>query len=151
MASAAVLERRARAVDLVRAGRSYDDVASGRRLNRSGAWKAVQSALSDRVVESADELRILEVSGLDAIQAALWDKATVGDVRAGMAILRIIEQRARLLGLFPERKPGRKPSAPLALVSAEFWDHVREVHGGDYRVCRCPEIIGDVTEDEIRW
>ena len=37
--------------------------------------------------------------GLDGLQVALWDDAMKGDTRAVMAILRVIEQRVRLLGL----------------------------------------------------
>lgn len=65
---------------------------------------------------------------------------------------RIIEQRSRLLGLVPETgKPDRKPAVPSPVVRNEFWDHVGACHAGDYRVCRCPEIIGDTPEDHIRW
>ena len=135
MTSAAVLERQARAAELVQAGQSYDDIAAELGYaNRSGAWKAVQRALSSHLAESVDEPRMLEVLRLDAMQEALWDKATAGDVRAGLAVLRIIVQRVRLLGLVPDSEiPSGKPSSATSLVAQSFWDHVREVHGGDYR------------------
>jgi hypothetical protein len=44
-------------------------------------------------------LRALEVARLDALQVALWPKIEAGDVQAISAALRIIETRARLLGL----------------------------------------------------
>jgi hypothetical protein len=55
--------------------------------------------------EQAQELRALEALRLDQMQAALWQQATDGDVRAIDRILRIMERRARLLGLDePERR-----------------------------------------------
>lgn len=44
-------------------------------------------------------MRALEILRLDSLQAGLWDKAMLGDARAASAILRIIQQRVRLLGL----------------------------------------------------
>ena len=44
-------------------------------------------------------MRRLEVDRLDALQAALWPTALAGDTAAATIVLRIIEQRARVLGM----------------------------------------------------
>jgi hypothetical protein len=41
----------------------------------------------------------LESQRLDALQAGLWDKALAGDVKAARTVVKIMERRARLLGL----------------------------------------------------
>jgi len=60
----------------------------------------VMTALADRLVDDVDELREFETARLDALQAALWDKAMTGDVRATNSIVRFIDRRCRLLGLY---------------------------------------------------
>ncbi len=45
---------------------------------------------------------------LDALQHALWDPAMVGNVPATQAVVRIIEVRARVLGLVQTGKPKRR-------------------------------------------
>lgn len=92
--------KRARAVELVAQGESYDEVARAVGYSHRGsAHRAVSKALREREVEAVDELRALELLRLDALQAALWDDAMRGDAVAATSILRIIGQRARLLGL----------------------------------------------------
>lgn len=46
---------------------------------------------------------------LDSLQSGLWGKAIDGDVEAAMAVLKIIEQRCRLLGSEGPSWAGRKP------------------------------------------
>jgi len=57
----------------------------------------------------------LEALRLDQMQAALWQRATDGEVRAIDRILRIMERRARLLGLDePERRETKLEIDPQA-------------------------------------
>lgn len=65
-------------------------------------------------------LRRLELDRLDALQAALWDKALAADITA----LRIIEQRVKLLGLAREHRPDPGAGQPTTVVvpgPAETW------------------------------
>ena len=66
---------------------------------RSSAWKIVQRGLQRAPAESAEDLRTLEAARLDALQSAVWQLAIDGDIKATTAVLRIMERRARLLGL----------------------------------------------------
>ena len=49
--------------------------------------------------EATNELRLVEQQRLDALQLALWPRATAGDVKAVLAVLRLMERRSRLLNL----------------------------------------------------
>lgn len=92
--------RRARSVELAGEGFSYEYIACAVGFaNRGTAWKAVQKALSHRTAEAVEELRTLEVDRLDALQVALWSRALDGDLPAVNAIVKIIRERVRLLGL----------------------------------------------------
>jgi cob(I)alamin adenosyltransferase len=87
MPSAAVVERRTKAVELVAAGLSYDEVAAELGFaNRSGAWKAVQSALRAVQADTVDEYR-----ALTALLAVVWPKAMAGDTTAVAAARRIVD------------------------------------------------------------
>ncbi len=46
-----------------------------------------------------DLLRAVEVARLDALQCGLWDQAIAGDPASCAAVVRIIDQRVRLLGI----------------------------------------------------
>lgn len=93
--SAAVIERRTRAVALARSGTSYDDIAVKLGYaSRSGAWKAVQ----ERQVEAVDACRAWHVMGLEGMQSWVWEDVIDGDDKAVGTVLRVIEQRRRLLG-----------------------------------------------------
>ena len=53
---------------------------------------------------SAREYRSMELERLDKLQATIWTRATTGDLQAQKGVLRIMERRARLLGLdMPQR------------------------------------------------
>src|SRR4051794_26873542 len=94
-------ERRSRAVEMALTGSTYQAIADELgSANRGTVYRLVKNALEDRQVETIDELRQLEVRRLDALQVAIWDDATNGDVRAVAAVLTIMHLRSRILGLY---------------------------------------------------
>ena len=64
---------------------------------------------------AVDEYRRLELDRLDALQTALWPQALVGDMAVN-TVLRIIEQRTRLLGLGREHLAGLGTGPPTTVV-----------------------------------
>jgi len=94
------VERQRQAVILRKAGIEYDDIA--RRLgysDRSGAWRAVSKALRAIPQPEAKALRTLIGSRYDALLACYMPKALRGNIGAAHLVLKVEEQRARLLGL----------------------------------------------------
>lgn len=107
--------KRTKVVEAVAAGATYDEAAEqAGYASRSGAYKALWRALGDRETQAVDEHRAIELARLDALQAALWERAMTGDVKAAGMVLRIIEQRSRLLGL---DKQGFGPGAQTVVMS----------------------------------
>ncbi|MDX3165849.1 hypothetical protein PV516_18865 [Streptomyces scabiei] len=100
---AATAKRRSQAIALRLAGMDYQTIAE--RLDyadRGAASKDVHRALEANLeAESAAAatLRELEVQRLDRMQAAAWAKAAKGDLKAIETVLKVIDRRARLLGL----------------------------------------------------
>lgn len=96
----AAAEKRRQAMQLRTAGATYEEIA--RTLgysSRSAAYHAVQKALKDMLQEPADDLRKVEAERLDKLQRALWKQAMDGNQGAVDRVLRIMERRAKLLGL----------------------------------------------------
>jgi hypothetical protein len=109
--------RKARAVELAIGGASYGAIAFEVGYSHRGtAYKAVHKALAEQVAGHVEELRRLELDRLDALQAAVWDKALADDSAAVNTVLRIIEQRARLLGLGQESPPHTGTGQPSTVV-----------------------------------
>ncbi len=94
--------RRAEALRLRAAGKSYAEIARALGVNESTAWRLVKrefDRLNAATRETAHEVRRLELDRLDGLHEALWAKARSGDTQAIFAALRIMERRAKLLGL----------------------------------------------------
>jgi hypothetical protein len=49
--------------------------------------------------QPADELREQELDRIDRLQLAAWPNAMKGDTKSIMTIVKLMERRARLLGL----------------------------------------------------
>jgi len=115
-------EREVKALELRKAGASYKQIAEKLGYaDPKGAWSAVMRAL-DRLVpkEDAEKVRKLELSRLDTIALRLWKRIVEeGDIQAVNAYLRVMERRARYLGLdAPQKVAPTDPSGkkPLRLV-----------------------------------
>jgi hypothetical protein len=78
-----------------------------------------------RQSEGVDQYRALEIERLDALQVGLWDPAIDGDGKAALAVVRIIEQCSRLLGL---DRVDSTPSGSGSVVirSMGIWGGFRE-------------------------
>lgn len=88
------------ALRLRQSGATFQQIAD--RLgysDRSGAHRAVMAALKESVTEPNAEMRSLELSDLASLQDALWPSANAGDQGAVDRVLKIMERRAKILGL----------------------------------------------------
>lgn len=125
-------EKQAQALELRKNRVSYDKIAEVLGYSgKSGAYKAVQSALKKTLQEPADELRALEGMALDDLQFAQMPLARKGHQGAAALVLKIMERRAKLFGL----------DAPVAVeLDIDVEAELRKV-GADKN-----EIMGEVTK-----
>lgn len=98
--SAEVIARENHVLELRRAGLSFERIAQEIGIgDRSTAHKIYKRALGRVHQEPAAEIRQLEGDRLDRLQVAVWTKALAGNMQAVDRVLRIMERRAKLLGL----------------------------------------------------
>ncbi len=116
--------KRAKVVEAVADGATYDQAAmQAGYATRSGAYKAFWKAIDGRQADAVEQHRALELQRLDALQVGLWDRAEAGDVKAVNAVLRIIEQRSRLLGL---DRAQVESAGPGSVVDPAYWKRLKE-------------------------
>jgi hypothetical protein len=93
-------KREARVFELRIQGNTFDQIATEVGYSGpSGAWQAYQRVRSEFIYESIDESRQLELMRLDELQVAVWDRAINGELPAAHCVLKIMDRRAKLLGL----------------------------------------------------
>jgi hypothetical protein len=93
-------DRQLQALALRKDGRDYRYIANQLEYaGPSGAYQAVMTALKETLREPAEEVRALELDRLDCMLAAIWPQALSGDLKAIDSTLRLMDRRARFLGL----------------------------------------------------
>lgn len=133
-----VLEREAEVLKLRRGGLTFDMIAE--RLgyaHASGAHKAYVNACKRIVQQDVEELRSVEIDRLDIAQAAIWPSVLRGESQAINTLVRIVGERARLLGLYASTK-------------LEMKQEVTVYQGGgdiDREVARLAELLAASAED----
>jgi hypothetical protein len=94
------LDRTLEALRLRQAGFTYDEIAARvGYANRSSAFRAVSSALKRTLKEPCDAVRMVELTRLDQMIKALWPAAEKGNLGSIDRVIKIMERRAKLLGL----------------------------------------------------
>ncbi len=94
------LDRELKVLELRRAGLTWQRIAEQvGYADHSGAYLAYKRALKRVLQQPAEELRQAEIDRLDRLQLAAWPNAMKGDNSAIATVLRIMERRAKLLGL----------------------------------------------------
>jgi len=88
------------ALGLRASGATYRQIADALSIDKMTAYRLVQQEAEQIIHEQAAEILQLELSRLDQLQLGLWAKAINGDEQAVAQVLRIMEHRAKLLGLY---------------------------------------------------
>jgi len=94
------IDKERQVLELRRSGSTFDSIA--RTLGYAGpqgAHEAFKRALRRTLQQPADEIRQMEIDRLDRLQRATWQTALTGNPKAILVILKIMDRRAKLLGL----------------------------------------------------
>lgn len=95
-----VLERETQVIDLRRQGLTFDQIAEAVGYTTAGGAKhAYDRAMKRIIAPDVEQIRVVEADRLDIAQAAIWGRVVVGDLPAITTLIRIMERRAKLLGL----------------------------------------------------
>ena len=93
-------KRRARALELREHGHSFKSIASELKCANGTAFNYVAQALKDIVPrETAAQVVAVELQRYDALIQKFYPKALKGDEKAAELVLKISNQRAKLVGL----------------------------------------------------
>ena len=146
---------RQQALTLRRGGASFQSIANQLGVSKSTAHKAVSTALAalrEQNDELAKALQTLEADRLDVLQLGIWTDAARGDLAAIQTVLRIMERRARLLGLdaptkvAPTSPQGDQPYQPGAMSAEERRARIAELeakrNGGRMAASALPRADG---------
>jgi hypothetical protein len=121
-------KRRAEALDYRLKGRSYRVIGEEMKIHPSTAQDYVIRAMRDFVPrEKAEQVLEMELQRLDQMQSAVYKHVAAGDIAAIEICLKISNQRARLLGLYPDKPSpvtlsfgGNVPNAEDVGIRVEF-------------------------------
>lgn len=94
--------RRAQCMNLRRSGATYSEIGAQVGISRQAAFKHVKTemlSLAEVASEDASAIRALEIDRLDRLQLGIWSSASTGHLGAIDRILKIMERRAKLLGI----------------------------------------------------
>lgn len=92
----------ARAVTMRRRGLTYDAIGRALGMTRQSAHALVQGAMkaaAAELKEEATEVVALDLARLDELHRVAWKAAKGGDLAAMDRVLKVMERRAKLLGL----------------------------------------------------
>ena len=87
-------------LELRKQGWTYQAIGDQYGITAPSAYQRVKKALHDLVAEPAEEVRQIELQRLDRMQQAVDDKIAAGELRSIDQGLRIMDMRAKLLGLY---------------------------------------------------
>ena len=94
------IDKEIKVLELRRAGLTWQRIAEETGYaDHTGAYAAYKRAIKRTMQQPADELREQELDRIDRLQLAAWPQAMKGDTKAILTIVRLMERRAKLLGL----------------------------------------------------
>jgi hypothetical protein len=114
--------RQRQALELRKAGLAYSGIGEAMGISRNRAYRLVKKALLKIIKEPANEVLTMELSRLDHLLFAVWDKASLGDPIAINSALKIMERRAKLLGL------DKGKDAPPVIIDIDGSTHNTQVN-----------------------
>ena len=132
-----LVEKETTIIELRHEGYVWREIATMVDMSIAGVVKAYKRALMRHPVAAIEEHRELELDRLDNLQRTYWQPAVNGNLRAADFVLRVIDKRAKLLGLDAPMK------VQAEVVTYDGSDLDREVE----RVARIIEAstIGDIA------
>jgi hypothetical protein len=145
-------QRRATALDYRLQGHPFWKIGKALNCHPSTAQSYVVHAMKDLLpVEKREAVLQMELQRLDMMQASVYRDAENGDIHAQEAVLKIMHQRARYLGLYPDSGKGGvhvnigtgSPSAEDTGIEVHFVrpDRVRKLAEEEDRKAKVAKVI----------
>jgi hypothetical protein len=84
-------------------GYNYEQIAAHMKRPTTTIYRWISTAMDRLIREPAEKVLRLELARLDDLQSSIYQAAHDGDLGAVGMFLRLQDQRARLLGLYPKQ------------------------------------------------
>lgn len=109
-----LIKQQGEALEYRKMGLSYEQIGQKMGVNHQTAWNYVEAALKKVNHENAKEVKKMELSRLDAMFIKVYGDALRGDLGALASALKIMERRAKLLGIDAAIKTDNKTELSTA-------------------------------------
>jgi hypothetical protein len=93
-------KRRREALQLRLQSYSYNQIAEHLKISDTQVQRDIERALQETVQEPAQKVFAMEMHRLDELAQAFYMNAVEGDIPSAQMLLRVMEQRGRMLGFF---------------------------------------------------
>lgn len=103
--------RRSMIINMRASGMTLEQIAEHMGISTPTVSRILKAALNrdaERDAQRVEQLRELELMRLDTLQTSLWARAIKGDVQAHDRVMKIMDRRAKLVGLDAPQKIERK-------------------------------------------
>lgn len=114
-------ERRWQAVSMRNGGMTFDQIATVQKISAAQVRKDVALAKREIMAEPVEDMVARQRSVLLDLQRAMYPKALGGDTKATTAIIKGLEQEAKLLGLY------RPAQVHIGVSDNQFRDRATEL------------------------
>lgn len=94
-------------VDMRRSGASHRQIAQHLGINQSRVTKIINTELNKiakATLSTAEHLQAIEIERLDRLQMSVWRSAAEGDLESIQTVLKIIDLRAKISGIYAKQK-----------------------------------------------
>ena len=109
-------DRQVQALELRRTGATYLQIAHALGVAKGSAYRLVAEALVTTLREPAEAVRALELDRLDLLTRKLEPRVNAGDDRAMNTMLKVMDHRAKLLGLYAPVVVASPDGGPVRFV-----------------------------------
>jgi len=119
-AKLAVRERQKTALELRLSGKTFQAIADELGCSKHTAHRLVEQALDATIKEPAERVREMELHRLDGMFAGFWPQAQQGDAVAAAGCLKVMEHRAKLLGLYAPKRIDAQVSGGMIVLHTDL-------------------------------
>ena len=111
-------QRQARALEMRIEGYSQYEIAREVGVSQSAVSRMLKRALDERTAQRVDDLRTLEYERGEALHRQLWQQAKKGNTGAASVLTRLMDRRAKMLGLDPQ------PDGAGGKIHCDYFAHI---------------------------
>ena len=141
-----LIDKEVQIVELRKEGYVWREIATLVGMSTEGVYKAYNRAMVRTLRPATEELREMELERLDALQLTYWQPAVQGNLRAADFILKVIDKRAKLLGLdAPVKVQAEVVTYDGTDLDREVERYARLIEGG-FITTEDPDSIPTITE-----